>query len=71
MAGEMIRPVKSLVLIAVFLVFGIGQLTRLQGQTSTIGNITGTVRDQRGASIPKAEVVIKESEPDSHGGHHE
>src|SRR5215470_3088155 len=48
----------------VFLVTGLGLSMGLsiiaQGQTSTVGSISGTVRDPQGAVIPKAEVVIQD-----------
>src|SRR5262245_43584839 len=31
-----------------------------RAQTNTVGNISGTVRDQSGAVIPRAEVIIQE-----------
>src|SRR5882757_7910861 len=42
------------------LMLGIGLLVGVHAQTSTVGNISGTVRDQKGAVIPRAEVVIQE-----------
>src|SRR5712692_267442 len=37
-----------------------GAVVGVHGQTSTVGSISGTVRDQHGAVVPKAEVVISE-----------
>ena len=34
--------------------------TVVQAQTSTVGNINGTVRDPQGAGVPKTDVVLKE-----------
>jgi hypothetical protein len=45
---------------ALFLVLSIGLLSGVHAQTSTVGNISGTVRDPKGGVIPKAEVVIQE-----------
>src|SRR4030095_9033476 len=42
------------------LILGIGLLIGVHAQTSTTGNISGTVRDPQGAVVPKAEVVITE-----------
>jgi hypothetical protein len=43
---------------ASLLLLSIGLLVGVHAQSSTTGNITGTVRDQEGASVPKAEVTI-------------
>ena len=48
------------VLKAVVLDLSIGLLSAVHAQTSTVGTISGTVKDQNGAGIPKAEVVITE-----------
>src|SRR5438552_14193716 len=32
----------------------------VQAQTTTVGNISGNVRDPNGAAVPKAEIVITE-----------
>jgi hypothetical protein len=39
---------------------GIGLLVGVNAQTSTTGNISGTVRDPQGAAVPKAEVFFEE-----------
>ncbi len=45
---------------ALILLLGIGVFVSVRGQSSTAANITGTVRDQQGAAVPKAEVTIQE-----------
>src|SRR5215470_6013232 len=45
---------------AALLLLGLGFLAGARAQTSTVGTISGTVRDQNGAAIPKAEVLIQE-----------
>src|SRR5215216_5696221 len=51
---------KKIVLSALLLLLGIGLLNESQAQTTTVGSISGTVRDSSGAIIPNAEVVIRE-----------
>ena len=43
---------------ASLLMLSIGLLVGINAQSSTTGNITGTVRDPQGAAVPKAEVTI-------------
>jgi hypothetical protein len=43
---------------ASILLLSFGLLVGVQAQSSTTGNITGTVRDPQGAAVPKAEVTI-------------
>ncbi len=43
---------------ACLLLLSIGLLVGVHAQSSTTGNITGTVRDPQGAAVPKAEVTI-------------
>ena len=43
---------------ASLLLLSIGLLVGVHAQSSTTGNITGTVRDPQGAAVPKAEVTI-------------
>ncbi len=45
---------------ASLLLLSIGLLVGVHAQSSTTGNITGTVRDPQGAAVPKAEVTITE-----------
>src|SRR5215471_17901556 len=53
------RPGGTILRAAFFLLI-MGLLTVAHAQTSTVGNISGTVRDPSGAAVPKAEVVIQE-----------
>src|SRR4029079_18699303 len=43
---------------AFLLLLSIGLLVGVHAQSSTTGNITGTVGDPQGAAVPKAEVTI-------------
>jgi hypothetical protein len=45
---------------ASLLLLSIGLLVGVHAQSSTTGNITGTVRDPQGAAVPKAEVTVTE-----------
>src|SRR5690348_16724824 len=45
---------------ALLLLLSIGLLVGVHAQSSTTGNITGTVRDPQGAAVPKAEITITE-----------
>ncbi|MGH9970499.1 MAG: carboxypeptidase regulatory-like domain-containing protein [Pyrinomonadaceae bacterium] len=45
---------------AVLLLLSIGLFVSVHGQSSTAGNITGTVRDPQGGAVPKADVTIEE-----------
>src|SRR5687767_157644 len=49
---------KKLGLQAVLLLLSIGLFVGVHAQSSTLGNITGTVRDQQGAAVPNVEVTI-------------
>jgi Carboxypeptidase regulatory-like domain len=61
MSGTRKTPAMSglLWLIGVFLLSLSGAVV-VQAQTSTVGSISGTVRDQKGAAVPNAPVVVKE-----------
>src|SRR5215510_3872735 len=52
--------IERLLIQTVLLLLCIGSLYGASAQTSTVGNISGTVRDPNGAAIPKAEVDIQE-----------
>ena len=56
--------VKKLRLQVVLVLLGMGVLFTVQAQTSTGGNISGNVRDQNGAAVPKAEIVIRDEATD-------
>jgi len=61
----MLNQRNSLVRARAFFLAGLlllcmGAVIGVQGQTSTVGSISGTVRDPRGAVVPKADVVITE-----------
>jgi hypothetical protein len=45
---------------ALLLLLCMGLLVGVHAQSSTTGNITGTVRDPQGAAVPKAEVTVAE-----------
>ena len=51
---------RRLGLQALLLVLGVGLLVSVHAQSSTSGNITGTVRDAQGAALPGVQVVITE-----------
>jgi hypothetical protein len=51
---------KKLGLYALLVLLGVGLLNGVYAQTSTVGSISGTVRDPQGATLPKVEVVIQE-----------
>ena len=51
---------KRLALQALTLLLGIGVFVGVRGQSSTAANLTGTVRDQQGAAVAKAEITIQE-----------
>ena len=44
----------------VLFLLSMGLLAGVNAQTSTVGNISGYVRDPQGATVPKAEVTITE-----------
>lgn len=43
---------------ALLLLLTIGLLVSVRAQSSTAGNITGTVRDPQGAALPKVDITI-------------
>src|SRR5205085_7585002 len=45
---------------AILLLLSIGLLVGVHAQSSTAGNITGTVRDPQGAAVPKVEITVME-----------
>ncbi len=45
---------------AALLLLSIGLLVGVHAQSSTTGNITGTVRDPQGATVAKAEITLVE-----------
>ena len=45
---------------ALLLLLSIGLLVGVHAQSSTTGNITGTVRDPQGAAVAKAEISVTE-----------
>ena len=51
---------KRLALYALLILLGAGLLAGVRAQTSTVGSISGTLRDPQGAAVPDAEVVIEE-----------
>jgi hypothetical protein len=50
---------RQLGLRIVLLLLSMGLFIGVRAQTSTVGNISGTVRDPQGASLPQAEVIIE------------
>jgi Carboxypeptidase regulatory-like domain/TonB-dependent Receptor Plug Domain len=50
---------KLLYLVGVFLL-SLSAAVVAQAQTSTVGSISGTVRDQKGSAVPNAPVVVRE-----------
>src|SRR5688572_26151052 len=51
---------KKLGLQALLLLLSIGLFVGVHAQSSTAGNITGTVRDQQGVAVPNVEITIVE-----------
>jgi hypothetical protein len=48
------------IVLSAMLLLGIGFLSQSHAQTTTVGSISGTVRDPSGAIVPNAEVIISE-----------
>src|SRR5262245_12887699 len=58
---DLIMRIKKLgVQAALFTLLGMLSLIGAQAQTNTVGNISGTLRDQSGAVVPRAEIFIQE-----------
>ena len=51
---------KKFGLQAVMVLIGVGVFVAVSAQVSTVGTISGTVRDPKGAAVPNAEVVIQQ-----------
>jgi len=51
---------KKLALHVVIVLIGAGMFATVNGQVTTVGSISGTVRDPKGAAVPKAEVQIQD-----------
>ena len=52
---------KKLALGAVLFWLGLGLVVGVHAQTSTVGSISGTLRDPKGAAVPNVEVVLTEA----------
>lgn len=55
-----LNPLASKSILPVLILLAGGFLMGVHAQTRTVGSISGTVRDQQGAVVPNAEVVIQE-----------
>ena len=51
---------KKFGLYVVMILFAVGLSGGVKAQTSTVGSISGTVRDPQGAAVPKVDVLITE-----------
>src|SRR4030095_16422868 len=51
---------KKLAMHVVVVLIGAGMFATVSGQVTTVGSISGTVRDSQGAAVPKAEVRIQD-----------
>jgi Carboxypeptidase regulatory-like domain/TonB-dependent Receptor Plug Domain len=54
------RILKKIVFQTIMVFLGMGFLTGAYAQTTTVGNISGTVRDPQGAVVPGVQVTIQE-----------
>jgi hypothetical protein len=53
-------PLARIFFPVLLLVWAIGFFIGVDARTSTVGNISGTVRDPTGAVVPRAQIVIQE-----------
>jgi hypothetical protein len=60
MEREQDRLARRITLFAALLLWTIGLSIDVHAQTSTVGSISGTLRDPTGAVVPRAQVVIEE-----------
>jgi hypothetical protein len=60
MEREQDQLARRITFFAALLLWTIGLFIGVDAQTSTVGNISGTVRDPTGAVVPRAQVVIQE-----------
>ena len=51
---------KKLGMNAMLVLLTIGFCLGVNGQTATVGNLSGVVRDPSGAAVPKADVELKD-----------
>src|SRR4029453_1041962 len=51
---------KKVAMHVVVVLIGAGMFATVYGQVTTVGSISGTVRDSQGAAVPKAEVRIQD-----------
>src|SRR5258708_25030675 len=51
---------KMFGLYALMVLIGVGIFSAVNAQVTTVGSISGTVRDPKGAAVPKVEVLIQD-----------